>query len=292
MFSSVVPRDPWQYRAKASSSIRAAKALETVLKQQPNHVTLIAEGKKGSPRRMINKDLEVKTYEYKVFKTQDEDNSNNAHHRSSSTGQAFRNVSPNNPNTGHIRRQSNTARTKKTTNQSVGHQKTLSMFNQFVQKPETVESIMKNIHSSGYYVSAMEKIKKRVCAKSPVGYRLPPEPPVNLQSYAEVNMDEILRMRQENMARSEVSSGPVRQLSNRDDQSPIPDMHSPKNFQGGKVGNSEYSKHEDDEESQNGHKTTKNQHTRSLFTSKYRTEKGLKGQTHTLKSLIDNYFHN
>lgn len=83
MFSSVIPRDPWQHRQKISESIRTGKALETILDQQPTHIQLAVKTRKGSPRHIINKDLELKTYEYKVFTTYD---TKNAEVRNAKTG--------------------------------------------------------------------------------------------------------------------------------------------------------------------------------------------------------------
>jgi len=70
LFWSVIPRDPWQHRWKQVQSIRAGKALETVLDQQPKHTELAIKANKGTTK-VVNKDLELKTYEYKVFTTYD-----------------------------------------------------------------------------------------------------------------------------------------------------------------------------------------------------------------------------
>jgi len=45
--------------------------METVLGQQPRHIELAIKNKRGAPTKIVNKDLELKTYEYKVFTTYD-----------------------------------------------------------------------------------------------------------------------------------------------------------------------------------------------------------------------------
>lgn len=86
MFSSVIPRDTWQERSKQCDSIRAAKALEIILSQNPNSIVLNSSYRSGSPRRGLNKDLAVKTYEYKVYTMNEANKVPPTHFRSSSTG--------------------------------------------------------------------------------------------------------------------------------------------------------------------------------------------------------------
>jgi len=86
LFSSVIPNDPWQHRCKNSESIRAAKAIETIMKH-PQNESILESIKLKKKMSVLNKDLEIKTYDYKVFTSQEKKKSIAENKkRSSSTG--------------------------------------------------------------------------------------------------------------------------------------------------------------------------------------------------------------
>lgn len=178
LFNSVIARDPWQHRIKNSVSIRAAKALETVLQQNIGSSSGLG-GTSMSPSRRIKKGLELKTYEYKVFTM----------------------------NEAQIKLGSSDRRDK-------NRQKKPS------KKAQTVESILKNIHSSGYYVSAIERLRRRKKTSPRLlgsskfeDLNLPPDPdPLNARQFEDFDLQEIHAMKKQHV-KSDISSGPERQIS-------------------------------------------------------------------------------
>jgi hypothetical protein len=176
LFNSVIPRDPWQHRIKNSVSIRAAKALETVLQQKIDSTSGLGD---TSPARRINKGLELKTYEYKVFTM------NEAQKKLDSLNKPPKN------------------RSKRPS-----------------KKAQTVESILKNIHSSGYYVSAIERLRRRkktspmIMNSSRHDDLIMPPDPVHMQvrQFEDFDLQEINAMKKKQV-KSDISSRPERQFS-------------------------------------------------------------------------------
>jgi len=141
-FQTVFSRDPWQHRIKNTQSIRAQKALETILNRQPNHMEVAIKSNSEAPSRMINKDLEVKTYEYKVFTTYDNKNDPKVNNSTSSANNA--------KGLALMKKSPQTHMKLKT------HKRYKTAFNSTSRKGvEPYESL----HSSGYYVSALERLK-------------------------------------------------------------------------------------------------------------------------------------
>lgn len=95
----------------------------------------------------------------------------------------------------------------------------------------TVESLLKTVHSSGYYVSALERLRREKKLKGSrethgskfEGYDMPPEPPLISHRFEGLNLNEITKFKQPSI-KSDVSSGPQRPTSGqeKDSNSPAP----------------------------------------------------------------------
>jgi hypothetical protein len=104
------------------------------------------------------------------------------------------------------------------------------------QEINTVESVLNSVHSSGYYVSAITRLtKQKKCEQRKNGgikynhSRLPPEPPLALPKYHNINFNNMRQIKHQS-SHSEVSSGPARQQSLRDEPSDKARPSSSKNM--------------------------------------------------------------
>jgi len=80
----------------------------------------------------------------------------------------------------------------------------------------TVENILRNVHDSGYYVSALERLKrqkkyqqvKKFSNMNYDNYQMPPDPiPLKIGSFEILDIDEVKSIKKQ-QDRSDVSSGP------------------------------------------------------------------------------------
>ncbi|CAI2366339.1 unnamed protein product [Moneuplotes crassus] len=193
-FQSVIPRDTWQHRIKNTQSIRAQKALETMLDLQPDTITLPSKAKARTISRLINKDLTLKTHEYKLFTTSDHKNKNKRLNMTSS-------VKHNLAESDKIKK---SPKSVKKIPDKLSHRRHKTAINSTSKQELNAYS---NIHSSGYYCSALERLKKTklISKKKSVLYNeLPPEPPLSTGKYAALNLHDFSAY--QNIQRSDISS--------------------------------------------------------------------------------------
>lgn len=100
---------------------------------------------------------------------------------------------------------------------------------------KTVENVLTNVHASGYYVSALSRLRrsKKFGSKNKSVYKyddftLPPEPPYAMNKYEPVNFNDI-RQSRDHYNQSEASSGPVK-MSHRGANSELLNSNSSKNI--------------------------------------------------------------
>jgi len=179
-----------------------------------------------------------------------------------------------------------------------------------------LDNILNNIHSSGYYISALERLKRNKfkTVKSPLKHNpneLSPEPPLVVGRYETLNLNEVKKYRNAN--KSDFSSGPLANSQHNRSSAVLETgscqeaLHSNQNITANirNLNDSKRLEFSDGDmmspkESAQAAaspppviKTSTKALKKSLLTSKLRVQPKINGEepnTETLKSLIDNYF--
>jgi hypothetical protein len=151
------------------------------------------------------------------------------------TGKATRPNNSLNPSF-HSRRESGDVKYRNNTLSKFHSMRASRIISTTGQEINTVENVLNNVHSSGYYVSAISRLTKqknyeqRKNGGSRYNHsRLPPEPPLALPKYHNINFNNMRQIKHQ-YSQSEASSGPVRQQSLRDEQSDKVRPNSSKNM--------------------------------------------------------------
>lgn len=142
--------------------------------------------------------------------------------------------SPSNPNILE-RRESSTAKYKnKTVSKFRPTRGNQSVNRTVVPQVKTVENVLTNVHASGYYVSALSRLRRsKFGPKNKSVYKcdefnLPLEPPYAMNKYEAINFNDIRQSRHQ-YNQSESSSGPVK-MSHRGANSELLNSNSSKNI--------------------------------------------------------------